>query len=85
MDKAELLTNYQRYCWKNLLVDVQFTQEELLRVKDHFCKPNSTALRNMIRFQKSVTKEFLLQHFVKEIDDDEYVDWTHIQKLKNTQ
>jgi hypothetical protein len=57
------------YAWNILLRCKQFTQEELLEVREYCCLPE------MIRYQKSVTLEFLETHFAEEIDACLEVDW----------
>ena len=73
-EKETILQNPEKYSWNLLLHYVQFTQEEILKNKPYM------EMREMIRFQKSITKEFLKEHFTKEIDDDITVDWNYVDK-----
>ena len=67
------ITNPEKYSWRLLLSQVQFSQEELLRVTEWI------VIREMIRYQKSVTKEFLEKHFAEEIDESLEVDWDFVE------
>lgn len=74
IDKIEILTNPRYYAWNCLLYYVQFTQDEILMMKEWI------EIRELIKFQKSVTKQFLRDNFQKEIDDCLEVDWTDVDK-----
>ena len=67
------ITNPEKYSWRLLLSQVQFSQEELLRVTEWI------VIRELIRYQKSVTKEFLEKHFAEEIDESLEVDWDFVE------
>ena len=68
------MENPEVYAWNILLYSVQFSQEELLRLADWICLPE------MIRYQKSVTRDFLEEHFAKAIDDSIDIDWRYVEK-----
>ena len=72
--KIDILINPSKYAWNCILYYVQFSQEEILSVKEWI------EVRELIQFQKSVTKQFLREHFQKEIDDCLEVDWTDVNK-----
>ncbi len=74
MNKLDILSNPSNYPWNCILYYIQFSQEEILFIKEWI------EVRELIRFQKSVTKEFLRKHFQKEIDDCLEVDWTDVEK-----
>jgi hypothetical protein len=71
--KTEYLVHPERYAWNSLLYTVQFTQAELLEVADWITMPE------LIRYQKSVTLDFLERHFAKAIDDCLEVDWRLVE------
>lgn len=68
--KEELLESPQKYPWNIVLRFKQFTQEEILQVREYL------PMVELIRFQHSITLDFLHTHFQKEIDDCYEVDWT---------
>ena len=72
--KEAILTNPEKHAWNCVLYYIQFSQEEILSVKEWI------EVRELIRFQKSATKLFLREHFQKEIDDCLEVDWTDVDK-----
>lgn len=74
INKLDILSNPSNYAWNCVLYYVQFSQEEILTVKEWI------EVRELIKFQKSVTKKFLREHFQKEIDDCLEVDWTDVEK-----
>jgi hypothetical protein len=67
--KEELLKEPHKYAWNIVLRFKQFTQEEILLLRDFL------PLVELIRFQDSVTLDFLHAHFQKDIDDSYDVDW----------
>jgi len=74
LNRLDILTNPSNYAWNSLLYYIQFSQEEILSVKEWI------EVRELIKFQESVTKLFLQEHFQKEIDDCLEVDWTDVDK-----
>lgn len=74
INKEDIFTNPSRYAWNCLLYYKQFSQEEILMMKEWI------EVRELIKYQKSVTKQFLREHFQKEIDDCLEVDWTDVDK-----
>lgn len=72
--KIDILHNPSKYAWNCILYYVQFSQEEILSIKEWI------EVSELIQFQKSVTKQFLREHFQKEIDDCLEVDWTDVNK-----
>ena len=67
--KTTLMLNPEKYAWNSVLYYIQFTQEELISLREWLTMPE------LIRYQKSVTRAFLSLHFQKEIDDSLDVDW----------
>ena len=67
--KEELLNTPHKYAWNIVLRFKQFTQEEILLLRDFL------PIVELIRFQHTVTIEFLHEHFQKDIDDSYDVDW----------
>lgn len=67
--REEIFQAPERFAWNILLRVQQFTQSELLTVREYIC------LKTMIRYQTSATIEFLREHFRKDIDDCLEVDW----------
>ncbi len=74
IEKEEILQAPQRYAWNIVLRHKQFTEEELLKVKEYL------ALPEMIRFQHAASLAFLRTHFQKEIDDCLEVDWLDVSR-----
>ena len=70
--KQRILENPQDYPWNAVLFHVQFSQEELLQVRDY------VDLYTMIRHQRCLTRSFLRQHFLKEIQASDDTDWTDV-------
>jgi len=62
----------QKYAWNCVLAFIQFTQEEILQMKSYI------DIRTLVRYQKSVTKDFLREHFSEEIDECMELDWNDI-------
>lgn len=71
--KSQILQEPQRYAWNILVCERQFTQEELLAVKEYLDLPT------MIRSQLCLTRDFLEAHFVAEIDACLEVDWDDVE------
>lgn len=74
LNKIDILSNPSKYAWNCLLYYVQFSQDEILLVKEWI------EIRELIQFQKSVTTRFLREHFQKEINNSLEVDWTDVEK-----
>ncbi len=72
--KETILANPSSYAWNCVLYYIQFSQEEILIMKELI------EVRELIKFQKSVTKQFLRDNFQKEIDDCLEVDWNDVDK-----
>ncbi len=68
------MRNPERYAWNILLRVQQFTEEELLHVREYISLPE------MIRFQHVASMDFLQSHFSKEIDECLEVDWEYCKK-----
>ena len=72
--KETILVNPSHYAWNCVLYYIQFSQDEILSVKEWI------EVRELIKYQKSVTKQFLRDNFQKEIDDCLEVDWNDVDK-----
>ena len=72
--KENILANPSKHAWNCVLYYIQFSQDEILAVKEWI------EVRELIKYQKSVTKQFLRDNFQKEIDDCLEVDWTDVDK-----
>lgn len=72
--RQDILSNPSKYAWNCVLYYLQFSQEEILSVKEWI------DVYDIIRFQKAVTKQFLHDHFQKDIDDCLEVDWNDVNK-----
>lgn len=71
--KEELYANPTKYAWNCILIDIQFTQEELLHFKEHL------DIYRLVKHQQAATVPFLKKYFKKEIDEDDYVIWTDVE------
>ena len=76
--KEAILRDPGAYTWNCVLCYVQFTQPELLQVRSYL------DLRSMILYQSCLTRAFLEEHFVEEIEKESTVDWILIkEKVKS--
>ncbi len=71
--RSLLLAEPQRFAWNIVVREHQFTQEELISVREYLDLPT------FIRFQRCLTRAFLKEHFAKEIDDCLEVDWEDVR------
>jgi hypothetical protein len=74
LTKAEAMENPREYAWNCVLHYIQFSQEELVQLKPYLHIPK------LIRYQTSLTREFLETHFAEEIDACMEVDWLDVEK-----
>lgn len=74
LKKQDVLDSPSSYPWSLLLRNIQFSQQELLSVKEWI------EVCELVKFQQSVTKPFLREHFQKEIDECLEIDWTDVNK-----
>lgn len=72
--KAAIMAEPQNYAWNCVLYFLQFTQDELLLLREWI------ELREMIMYQRAVTRAFLRAHFSEAIDVSLEVDWTDVEK-----
>ncbi len=72
--KDAIMAEPQKYAWNCVLCFLQFTQDELLAMREWI------ELRPMIQNQRSVTRDFLRAHFAQDIDDSLEVDWSDVEK-----
>ena len=74
INKTDIFAKPSSYAWNCLLYYIQFSQDEILMMKEWI------EIRELIKYQKSVTKQFLRENFQKEIDECLEVDWTDVDK-----
>lgn len=74
MSKPQILAHPSNYAWNCVLRYVQFSQDEILSVKEWI------EIRELIKFQKCVTRNFLRDHFQNEIDMSLDIDWHDVVK-----
>ena len=70
--KEKIMAEPQKYAWNCVLAFIQFTQEEIIKMKDYI------DIVTLVRYQKSLTREFLEKHFAEEIDKCLELDWNDI-------
>lgn len=66
------MANPQNYAWNCVLCFIQFTQPEILQMKEYM------DIYTLVRFQKALTREFLRANFAEEIDECLELDWNDI-------
>ena len=74
--RERVLAQPKSFAWNIVLELLQFSQEELLEVRQIVHLP----LEELIRFQKCLTQSFLIEHFLSEIDESLEVDWVYVKK-----
>ncbi len=72
--KKLLLDSPSQYAWNIALRYVQFTQSELLQVRDYY------SIKDLIKFQDASTKGFIIQHFFHDVNESLDVDWDDVEK-----
>ena len=72
--KNDILNNPHKYAWNIVLRVMQFTDLELLSVRE-YCE-----IKDIIRFQNSASEQFLIKHFSEDIDKSLDVDWNDVKK-----
>jgi hypothetical protein len=70
---SNYLNNPEQFAWNELLYRIQFTQKQLLSVRDYLDIPA------LVKYQKCVTLEWLETHFMNEINECIDVDWVQIE------
>jgi len=71
--KEKIMAEPQKYAWNCVLAFIQFTQEEIIKMKDYI------DIVTLVRYQKSVTYQFLREHFSEDIDECLELDWNDIK------
>ena len=79
LSKEELFKAPDNYAWNCVLYYVQFTQEELLRVREWI------DIRVMVKHQKCLTRSFVHKHFSRDVDDDDLLTWEAVYKYVTTE
>lgn len=72
--KQELLTNPHKYSWNTILYYIQFTQDELLCVKEYLPIPE------LVVYQDAITRDYLRNHFAMQIEDCMEISWSSIER-----
>ncbi len=62
-----------KYAWNCVLFYIQFTQEELLFLREWL------PIREMIMYQRSLTRSFLHTYFQDVIDDSFEIGWSEAE------
>jgi hypothetical protein len=73
-DKEDILRNPANYPWNYILRYIQFSQDEILFVKEWI------EIYELVRYQTSITRQFLRKHFKKDIDNSLEIDWNDVEK-----
>lgn len=71
--KADILAEPHRFAWNIVVREHQFTQDELLTVREYLDLPT------FLRFQQCLTLAFLREHFQTDIDNCLEVDWEDVR------
>lgn len=74
ISKEDILLHPSNYAWNCILRYIQFSQDEILMIKEWI------EIRELIKFQKCVTWNFLREHFQNEIDMSLDIDWCDVVK-----
>ncbi len=69
---AELLATPWAWPWNIVLRVHQFTQSEILEVRD-YCD-----IYDIVRFQAAATYDFVEQYFTAEVDASDMLDWKYV-------
>ena len=72
--KEDLLSAPEQYAWNAVLYYIQFTQDELVRVKSWI------DIRALVKYQRSITREFLEEHFREDIDECLLLTWDDVER-----
>ena len=73
--KNYILYNPSNYPWNIVLRVYQFSEEDLLHVRD-YCD-----IYDIVKFQESATYEFIYKYFRDEIDESDLIDWHDVMTL----
>jgi hypothetical protein len=71
--KSAFMAEPSKYAWNCILYYIQFTQEELLFLREWL------PIYELVKYQKSVTRSFLRAHFQKEIDESLELGWSDVK------
>ena len=71
--KSALMAEPSKYAWNCVLYYVQFTQNELLSLREWL------PIYELVKYQKSVTRSFLRTHFQNEIDESLEIGWSSVK------
>ena len=69
LPKEELFKTPDKYPWNCVLYYIQFTQSELLQVRDWI------DIMVMVKHQKCLTRSFVREHFHLEVDNHDILTW----------
>jgi transposase len=74
LERSVILASPQNYTWNCVLYYIQFTQDELLQVKDWL------DIIAVIKYQQSASYRFLESYFTDEINEASDINWDEIKK-----
>jgi hypothetical protein len=79
LSKEDLFKSPDKYAWNCVLYYIQFTQAELLSVRERI------DIINMVKYQKCLTRGFVRENFSCEVDDDDLLTWEAVYKYVMTE
>lgn len=74
LSKSNIFANPSVQAWNSLLYYVQFTQDELLCVRQYI------DIVNMIKYQSCLTRRFVRTHFADEVENCDLLSWEDVNK-----
>jgi hypothetical protein len=74
LSKEELFTTPDKYAWNCVLYYIQFTQSELLQMREWI------DIMVMVKHQHCLTRQFVHDHFSQEVDDHDLLTWDMVDK-----
>ena len=69
LSKEDLFKTPDRYAWNCVLYYIQFTQSELLLVRDWI------DIMVMVKHQRCLTRQFVSDNFLAEVNDHDLLTW----------
>jgi hypothetical protein len=73
LERADILASPHTFAWNCVLYYIQFTQDELLLVKDWL------DISALVKYQQSASYRFLRDYFADEIDSASDISWDEIK------
>jgi hypothetical protein len=71
--KQAFMKEPSKYAWNCVLYYIQFTHEELLSLREWL------PIRELVMYQRSLTRSFLHQYFQDAIDDSYEIGWSEVE------